>query len=113
MTAMPDRAIAGKYTLKREIGRGGMGVIWEAFDQALRRPVALKLIAPEYATSPHARRRFEREAMAIARLRNDHIVQIHDYGFEEGSPYLVMELLEGEDLEARLARNRQLSRKLD
>jgi serine/threonine protein kinase len=106
---MSDRTIAQKYTLKREIGRGGMGVIWEAFDLALRRPVALKLMTPEQVTSDTARRRFEREAMSIAQLRNEHIVQIHDYGIDEDSPYIVMELLEGEDLEARLARERQLS----
>ncbi|WP_437652592.1 protein kinase domain-containing protein [Sorangium sp. So ce1182] len=101
--------IARKYTLVREIGRGGMGVIWEAFDQVLRRPVALKVMTPEHATSDSARRRFEREAMAIARLRNEHIIQIYDYGIDEDCPYIVMELLEGEDLEDRLARERQLS----
>ncbi|WP_437963034.1 protein kinase domain-containing protein [Sorangium sp. So ce119] len=106
---MFNRTIARKYTLRREIGRGGMGVIWEAFDQALRRPVALKVMTPEHVTSDSARRRFEREATAIARLRNEHIVQIHDYGIDEDCPYIVMELLEGEDLEHRLARERQLS----
>ncbi|WP_437620666.1 protein kinase domain-containing protein [Sorangium sp. So ce1151] len=106
---MLNRTIARKYTLRREIGRGGMGVIWEAFDQVLRRPVALKVMTPEHVTSDSARRRFEREAMAIARLRNEHIIQIHDYGIDDDCPYIVMELLEGEDLEDRLARERQLS----
>ncbi|WP_437317627.1 protein kinase domain-containing protein [Sorangium sp. So ce385] len=106
---MSNRTIARKYTLIREIGRGGMGVIWEALDQALRRPVALKVMTPEHVTSSTARRRFEQEAMAIARLRNEHIVQIHDYGIDEDCPYIVMELLEGEDLEGRLVRERQLS----
>ncbi|WP_437724993.1 protein kinase domain-containing protein [Sorangium sp. So ce861] len=106
---MSNRTIARKYTLRREIGRGGMGVIWEAFDQALRRPVALKVMTPEHVTSDAARRRFEREAMAIARLRNEHIIQIHDYGIDEDCPYIVMELLEGEDLEDRLVRERRLS----
>ncbi|XXY46124.1 protein kinase [Sorangium sp. So ce269] len=106
---MSDRTIARKYTLTREIGRGGMGVIWEAFDQVLKRPVALKVMTPEHVSSDTARLRFEREAMAIARLRNEHIVQIHDYGIDEDRPYIVMELLEGEDLEDRFARERQLS----
>src|SRR5690349_21232129 len=106
---MLNRTIARKYTLRREIGRGGMGVIWEAFDQVLRRPVALKVMTPEHVTSDSARRRFEREATAIARLQNEHIVQIHDYGIDEDCPYIVMELLEGEDLEDRLSRERQLS----
>ncbi len=86
-----------------------MGAIWEAFDQVLRRPVALKVMTPEHVSSDPARRRFEREATAIARLRNEHIIQIHDYGIDEDCPYIVMELLEGEDLEARLTRERQLS----
>ncbi|WP_437983301.1 protein kinase domain-containing protein [Sorangium sp. So ce117] len=106
---MLNRTIARKYSLRREIGRGGMGVIWEAFDQVLRRPVALKVMTPEHVSSDSARRRFEREATAIARLQNEHIVQIHDYGIDEDCPYIVMELLEGEDLEARLTRERQLS----
>ncbi|WP_437998957.1 protein kinase [Sorangium sp. So ce185] len=106
---MSNRTIARKYTLIREIGRGGMGVIWEALDQALRRPVALKVMTPEHVTSSTARHRFEQEAMAIARLRNEHIVQIHEYGIDEDCPYIVMELLEGEDLEGRLVRERQLS----
>jgi serine/threonine protein kinase len=106
---MSNRTIARKYTLEREIGRGGMGVIWEAFDQVLRRPVAVKVMTPEHLTSDTARRRFEREAMAIARLRNEHIVQIYDYGIDEDCPYIVMELLEGEDLESRLAREQLFS----
>lgn len=106
---MLDRTIAGKYTLKREIGRGSMGLVWEALDQVLRRFVALKLMKPERVASAKARRCFEREAMTIARLRNKHIVQVYDYGVDEGSPYIVMELLEGEDLETHLRRDRQLS----
>jgi eukaryotic-like serine/threonine-protein kinase len=103
------RTIAGKYTLRREIGRGNMGFVWEAYDQALRRPVAIKLMTPDRVASAPARRRFEREAMTIARLRNKHIVQVHDYGVDGGSPYIVMELLEGEDLEARLCRDGRLT----
>jgi eukaryotic-like serine/threonine-protein kinase len=106
--AMEERTIGGKYALRREIGFGGMGVVWEAFDRALHRPVAIKLMTPEHVASADARRRFEQEAMTVARLRNEHIVQVHDYGIDEGSPYLVMELLEGEDLERRLRRVRKL-----
>ncbi|WP_233561104.1 protein kinase domain-containing protein [Sorangium cellulosum] len=86
-----------------------MGVVWEAFDEALRRPVALKLMTPHTIASVEARRRFEREAMTIAQLRNEHIVQVYDYGVDDGSPYIVMELLDGEDLDARLQPDRQLS----
>ncbi|WP_437663290.1 protein kinase domain-containing protein [Sorangium sp. So ce1182] len=100
--------IGGRFALRREIGHGGMGVVWEAVDQTLRRPVAIKQLAPKNVASADARRRFEQEATMIARLRNEHIVQVHDYGDDDGSPYIVMELLEGEDLEVRLRRVRQL-----
>ena len=63
---MSGRTTAGRYALKREIGRGGMGLVWEAFDPTLRRRVALKLMSPEHVASIDARRRFEREATAIA-----------------------------------------------
>ncbi|XXY50307.1 protein kinase [Sorangium sp. So ce269] len=105
---MKGRMIGGRFALRREIGHGGMGVVWEAVDQTLRRPVAIKLLAPKNVASADARRRFEQEATTIARLRNEHIVQVHDYGNDDGSPYIVMELLEGEDLEVRLRRVRQL-----
>ncbi|APR78163.1 Adenylate cyclase [Minicystis rosea] len=75
-----------------------------AFDAQLQRRVALKLMTADHVASPGARSRFEREAMAIARLQSPHVVQIYDYGVDEGAPYIVMELLEGEDLQARLGR---------
>ncbi|MFS8070314.1 MAG: protein kinase domain-containing protein, partial [Byssovorax sp.] len=79
-----------------------------ALDIQLRRRVALKLMRPEM-TSPSSRGRFEREAMAVARIQNQHVIQIHDYGIDEEAPYIVMELLEGEDMEARIARHPRLS----
>jgi eukaryotic-like serine/threonine-protein kinase len=105
---MAARVVASKYELRRQIGRGGMGAVWEAYDLVLRRLVALKLLASDHA-SPDALRAFEREAMALAQIRNDHIVQVHDYGVDEGFPYIVMELLHGEDLETRLRREKRLS----
>jgi eukaryotic-like serine/threonine-protein kinase len=101
---MSQRVIAGKYELVRQIGRGAMGYIWEAFDKNLRRPVALKLMSPDHVASTTARARFEQEARAIAKLQSPHVVQIFDAGIDEGAPYIVMELLEGEDLESRLDR---------
>jgi class 3 adenylate cyclase len=100
--------IGGKYTLEREIARGGMGAIWVAFDTKLRRRVALKLMTPDHLSSASSRERFEREAMAIAQLRNPHVIHIYDYGIDGSSPYIVMELLEGEDLESRLGRRGRL-----
>src|SRR3954454_3787327 len=105
---MIGRLVGGKYSLEREIGRGGMGSIWIALDTQLRRRVALKLMRPEM-TSASSRGRFEREAMAVARIQHQHVIQIYDYGIEGDAPYIVMELLEGEDLEARVARHPRLS----
>jgi serine/threonine protein kinase/class 3 adenylate cyclase len=105
---MIGRLVGGKYSLEREIGRGGMGSIWVALDTQLRRRVALKLMRPEM-TSASSRGRFEREAMAVARIQNPHVIQIYDYGIDEEAQYIVMELLEGEDMEARIVRNPRLS----
>ncbi|MGK4004045.1 protein kinase [Sorangium sp. So ce1036] len=105
---MQAHIIGGRYALRREIGHGGMGVVWEAFDQMLRRTVAIKRMAPQNVASAEARRRFAQEATTIARVRHEHIVQVHDYGIDQGSPFIVMELLEGEDLESRLRRVHQL-----
>jgi len=87
-----------------ELGRGAMGSVWAAEHQALRSKVAVKLIDPIFAGRPKAVKRFEQEARAAASLRSPHVVQVIDFGVDEGNPYLVMELLEGESLVARLAR---------
>jgi eukaryotic-like serine/threonine-protein kinase len=81
-----------------------MGAVWAAYDASLRRRVALKLMSPDHLASPSARSRFEREAMAIAQLHSPNVVQIYDYGIEGDAPYIVMELLDGEDLQSRITR---------
>lgn len=106
---MQDRLIAGKYKLKRELGRGAMGVVWEAFDETLQRPVALKLIKDSSYLSDWQEMLLQREAISIAKLKNKHIVQVYDYGVEDGAPYLVMELLEGETLSEKLTREGKLT----
>ncbi|MSP23607.1 MAG: serine/threonine protein kinase [Myxococcales bacterium] len=98
------RVIAARYRIEREIGHGGMGRVCVARDQKLNRLVAVKLIAEALAASPAAVRRFKREAQAAAKLRSAYIVEIYDYGVDEGAPFMVMELLEGEGLDQRLAR---------
>ncbi|MBI4704702.1 MAG: protein kinase [Deltaproteobacteria bacterium] len=102
--------VLSRYRLERELARGGMGSVWAGHDQKLRRPVAIKLMRPEaWVSSPDARARFEREAMAVAQLQCPHVVQIYDYGVERSTPLIVMELLEGEDLRQRLQRRRRLT----
>ena len=106
---MQNRVVADRYELVRQIGRGAMGFIWEALDKHLKRRVAVKLMTPDHMASNMARLRFEREAKAIAQLKSQHVVQIHDYGIDgDGSPFFVMELLEGEDLDVRLERDGRL-----
>jgi serine/threonine protein kinase len=80
-----------------------MGSVWAADHLALRSKVAVKVIDPVFAANPKAVKRFEQEAQAAASLRSPHVVQVLDFGVDRGSPYLVMELLEGESLAARLA----------
>jgi serine/threonine-protein kinase len=103
------RVIASKYCLLYELGRGGMGAVWVAEHLTLRSKVAVKLIDAGLAASADAVRRFEREALAAAKLRSPHVVQVLDFGVDHGSPYIAMELLEGESLRARLDARRRLS----
>jgi Protein kinase domain len=110
MTASaPPQIIAGRYELLREVARGGMGSVWVARDRSLDREVAVKLILPAATDDAATRARFEREAKAVAGLASRHVVQIFDFGVDAGSPFLVMELLHGEDLGARLHRLQRLS----
>ena len=101
--------IAGRYRLERPLARGGMGSVWVARHLQLDTDVALKLILPERSESVNARARFEREAKAGAAIRSPHVVQVLDYGVDGDMPFLAMELLEGEDLAARITREGRLS----
>src|SRR5580700_10207425 len=96
--------VAERFRLNRQLGRGGMGSGWHATHLGLDVPCSVKFIEGEYAQLPEAQSRFEREAKAAASLRSPHVVQILDHGVFEGTPYIAMELLEGEDLRARLKR---------
>ncbi len=97
--------IGGKYRVERLIGRGGMGSVWAATHASLGQRVAVKLIARRFANSRDARQRFDTEAKAAAQLRSRYVVQVYDNGItDDGVPYIVMEHLEGESLDARLAR---------
>jgi len=110
---MPRReegeVLGGKYRLVNRLGTGGMGSVWRAEHLTLSSPVALKLIEPTTARESDALHRFLREARTAAALRSPHVVQILDYGVDGDSPYIVMELLDGESLAERLARQTRLS----
>ncbi|HEX7147850.1 MAG TPA: RodZ domain-containing protein [Actinomycetota bacterium] len=93
----------GRYRLVRRIATGGMGEVWQADDTVLGRRVALKVLVEELAADDRATRRFVREARATARLAHPNVARVFDFGRDGGAPFLVMELLEGETLAARLA----------
>jgi serine/threonine-protein kinase len=91
------------YEVQDELGRGGMGVVYRAWDRRLNRPVALKMLLAGAYARPEDRERFRREAEAEAGLRHPNIVQVHDVGELDGRPYFIMEFVEGGSLAHRLA----------
>lgn len=96
-------AILGPYSVQRKLGAGGMGEVYVAADPRLGREVAVKVLSASLVREPESLKRFQQEALAVAALNHPNIVHIYDVGTaEDGSPYLVMELLEGESLRARM-----------
>jgi tetratricopeptide (TPR) repeat protein/tRNA A-37 threonylcarbamoyl transferase component Bud32 len=98
----------GDYRIVREIGRGGMGVVYEAEQEALGRRVALKVLPPEAMRDPRHLHRFQREARAAARLHHTHIVPVFGVGEDSGTHYYVMQYIEGRPLDEVLAELRRL-----
>ena len=94
----------GPYEILAPLGAGGMGEVYRAMDTRLGREVAVKVLPGRLASSPEVRQRFEREARTISQLSHPHICALYDVGREGETEYLVMELLEGETLSARLVR---------
>jgi ribonuclease P protein component len=92
------------YRIVRMLGHGGMGIVFEAVDTQLDRHVALKVLKPEFTADQDAQERFLREARAMAAVKSDHIVTVHQVGQKHHTPFLAMELLEGESLEDWLRR---------
>jgi serine/threonine-protein kinase len=101
--------IAGKYRLEDKLGQGGMGAVWSAEHLDLHSRVAVKLIVPDHADDEGMLARFVREARSAAALRSPHVVQILDYGVDQGLAYIAMEKLEGESLSERLKRDGRLT----
>jgi serine/threonine-protein kinase len=104
--ALVGKNVASRYVLRGLVGHGGMGAVYEAEQLGLGKRVAIKFVDPEFATDEQVVSRFAREARAMSTIESAHIVTILDAGTEDGRPYLVMELLRGEDLGQRLRRTR-------
>lgn len=105
----PDRTVMvqaptelGPYRLTKLLGRGGMGEVWQAFDNNLERDVAVKLMRKELLANEEAVKRFAREARAVARLNHPNIVQVYTFGDQQGVLFFVMELVEGETITQRM-----------
>ncbi len=110
MSELQDRlraALAGRYTIERELGHGGMALVFLAQDLKHHRPVAIKVLRPELAAALGAER-FLREIETAARLNHPHILPLHDSGEADGFLYYVMPYVEGESLRDRLTREQQL-----
>jgi tetratricopeptide (TPR) repeat protein len=96
----PDTSLGtlGDYTLHRQIGRGGMGVVYEAWENSMDRRVALKVLPPGVAADERALQRFIREAKTAGQLRHPNVVGVYSTGVKEGTPWYAMEFVEGETL---------------
>jgi len=107
---LTEQSLAGRrfgaYEVLEELGSGGMGKVYRAKNITLERIVALKTLAPQFSADQEFVQRFLKEARAAARLNHPNIVQIYDFGCEEGAYYLAMEYVEGQSLRALLRRYR-------
>ena len=110
LDALVGSIVAGKYRIDRVLGRGGMGAVVSATNTTIGKRVALKFLTREAARDKSATMRFQREAEAAGVIESEHIVHVFDSGTtDDGLPFLVMELLTGEDLRSRLQREGMLS----
>ncbi len=106
---MIGKVLGGTYRVERRIGGGGMGVVYEVMQLRINRRFAAKVLTRELSSNPEAVARFRQEAMVTGMLGNPHIVQVLDFNHtEDNTPYIIMELLEGEDLARRLRREKRL-----
>ena len=97
--------LGGRYRLIELLGQGGMATVYRARDSQLERDVAVKLLRPEYGRDPDFFARFRQEAQSAASLNHPSVVAVYDYGTDEAGPYIVMELVDGEDLASIIRRS--------
>src|SRR5689334_21486841 len=104
--ALAAGASFGRYEVKSLLGRGGMGEVWLAQDRELGRPVALKLLPPEFALDSDLKRRFRQEARAVSALNHPNILTVYEVGVEDGAPYMATGYVEGVTLRRRMRERR-------
>jgi tRNA A-37 threonylcarbamoyl transferase component Bud32 len=102
----------GNYRILGALGQGGMAKVYKGYQPLLDRYVAIKVLAPRFATDEEFRARFQREAAAIARLRHPNIVQVYDFGIEGSIHYMVMEYIAGDTLKMHIRTARTLGERL-
>ena len=102
--ALPSGTKLGPYEIQSPLGAGGMGEVYRARDTRLDRTIAIKILPAHLSSNSEAKQRFEREARTISSLNHPHICVLHDVGNQDGTDYLVMEYVQGESLDARLAK---------
>ena len=90
--------LGNRYRLEHILGRGGMSIVYKAYDVTLERPVAIKVLRQDYSDKPDFQKSFHQEAKAAANLTHPNIVTIHDFGFDHGKLFIVMEYVPGNDL---------------
>lgn len=105
---MIGQKLGGRYELVAKIGGGGMALVYRAHDNVLNRPVAVKVLRPQFATDEDFLRRFRREAQAAASLSHQNIVSIYDVGNDGDTHYIVMELIDGRTLKERIQEGKPL-----
>lgn len=104
-TTVDGAILGGAYRVFRVVGEGGMGTVYEGLQLSLNKRVAIKVMSRELAANPEALARFRREAEVTSGIGHPHIVHVTDFGSTStGEPFMVMEFLDGEDLESRLRR---------
>src|SRR4051794_9350378 len=97
-TQTAPEVLGGRYEIHRKLARGGMAEVYLARDRSLDRPVAVKVLFPEFATDPSFVERFRREAQAAANLTHPNIVGVYDWGTQSGPYFIVMEFVDGQSL---------------
>jgi cyclic di-GMP phosphodiesterase len=98
----------GPYRVMERLGRGGMAAVYRAYHPGLDRYVAIKVLPDFFADDPGYRERFQQEARSVAKLKHPNILEVFDYGYEDGTAYLVLELIEGGTLADRVGRPMEL-----